>query len=113
MNISAVTYTENSNPVGSSCVSIARSGDNSHADCCILIEILTSLSMLSLHHGCHCFKQVDLLMPNVGEIVGGSMRMNDHTELMEAYKQEGVDPSKYYWYTDQVNIFFPSCFFIR
>jgi len=69
--------------------------------------------MLSLHHGCHCFKQVDLLMPNVGEIVGGSMRMNDHTELMEAYKQEGVDPSKYYWYTDQVNIFFPSCFFIR
>jgi len=52
-------------------------------------------------------------MPNVGEVVGGSMRMNDHTELMEACKQEGLDPSKYYWYTDQVNIFFPSWFFIR
>ena len=41
-------------------------------------------------------------MPNVGEIVGGSMRMDNHEELMEAYKKEGVDATKYYWYTDQV-----------
>ena len=41
-------------------------------------------------------------MPNVGEIVGGSMRMYDHKELMEAYEKEGVDASRYYWYTDQV-----------
>ena len=113
MNIFAVTNTENSNPVGSSCVSIARSSDNSHADCYILVDISRLCRCRSLHHGCHCFKQVDLLMPNVGEVVGGSMRMNDHTELMEACKQEGLDPSKYYWYTDQVNIFFPSWFFIR
>jgi len=43
----------------------------------------------------------DLLLPGVGEIIGGSQREDDLERLVAGYKREGLDLETYYWYTDQ------------
>ncbi len=42
----------------------------------------------------------DLLVPGVGEIVGGSQREDDHEVLLRRMKEEGLNPEPYYWYLD-------------
>ena len=38
-------------------------------------------------------------MPNVGEIVGGSMRIHDYKELMKTYEQRSeMNPESLKWY---------------
>jgi asparaginyl-tRNA synthetase len=52
-------------------------------------------------HDARVTESVDCLMPGVGEIVGGSMRLEGLEELMVGYAREGISADPYYWFTDQ------------
>lgn len=45
-------------------------------------------------------ESVDVLMPNVGEVTGGSMRIDDYDELAAALKREMLSADDYYWFMD-------------
>ncbi len=43
---------------------------------------------------------VDILVPRLGEIIGGSQREDDYDTLVEKIKEVGLDPEEYGWYLD-------------
>ena len=43
---------------------------------------------------------MDILVPGVGEIIGGSQREDDHDKLLAAMTKKGLDPKDYWWYLD-------------
>lgn len=45
-------------------------------------------------------RAMDVLVPRLGEIIGGSQREERHDVLLEKMKAQGLDPKKYSWYLD-------------
>ena len=43
---------------------------------------------------------MDLLVPGVGEIIGGSQREEDYDKLVNRMKELGMNPDDYSWYLD-------------
>jgi asparaginyl-tRNA synthetase len=45
-------------------------------------------------------RAMDILVPKVGEIIGGSQR-EERLDVLEArMKEQGLDPQSYWWYLD-------------
>jgi asparaginyl-tRNA synthetase len=45
-------------------------------------------------------RAMDVLVPKIGEIIGGSQREDDYNTLLERMKELGVNPDAYWWYTE-------------
>jgi asparaginyl-tRNA synthetase len=45
-------------------------------------------------------RAMDVLVPKIGEIIGGSQREDDHDTLFERIKETGLDPDDYWWYLE-------------
>ena len=43
---------------------------------------------------------MDLLVPGIGEIIGGSQREERYDILLENFKHHNIDPTAYSWYSD-------------
>jgi len=45
-------------------------------------------------------RAMDVLVPKIGEIIGGSQREDDYDILFNRIKEMGLDPTDYWWYLD-------------
>jgi asparaginyl-tRNA synthetase len=45
-------------------------------------------------------RAMDVLVPKIGEIIGGSQREDDHDILMKRIREAGLNPEDYWWYLD-------------
>ena len=43
---------------------------------------------------------MDVLVPRLGEIIGGSEREDRHDVLLQRIKDMGLNPEDYWWYLD-------------
>ena len=45
-------------------------------------------------------RAMDVLVPRIGEIIGGSQREDDYNTLLERIKEEDLNPDDYWWYLE-------------
>ncbi len=45
-------------------------------------------------------RAMDVLVPKIGEIIGGSQREDDYDTLLERIKETNLDPAAYWWYLE-------------
>ena len=45
-------------------------------------------------------RAMDVLLPKLGEIIGGSQREENHDVLLKRMKEANLDPEHYWWYLD-------------
>ena len=45
-------------------------------------------------------RAMDVLVPKIGEIIGGSQREDDHDALVERIKEMNLNPDDYWWYLE-------------
>ena len=43
---------------------------------------------------------LDVLVPKIGEIIGGSQREHRYEELLRRIEAHGLDPDDYWWYLE-------------
>ena len=52
-----------------------------------------------LHDG-KTVRAMDILLPRVGEIIGGSQREDEYDTLLGRIEETNLDPADYWWYLD-------------
>ncbi len=45
-------------------------------------------------------RAMDVLVPRIGEVIGGSQREDDYDTLLKRIHETGLDPEPYWWYLD-------------
>ena len=45
-------------------------------------------------------RAMDVLLPKLGEIIGGSQREENYEVLLKRMKEANLDPENYWWYLD-------------
>jgi len=65
-----------------------------------LMQFPTEHKPFYMRNGDGVTESCDLLFPGIGEVAGGSMRMDETKKLEEGFKREGISPEPYGWYID-------------
>ena len=55
---------------------------------------------MKLNEGGETVRAMDVLLPNLGEIIGGSQREENYDVLLKRMQDKDLDPEKYWWYLD-------------